>query len=156
MSYLQFKFQCFPYFCSGVSNPWSYGLNEGTQPFTWSLKSLIQKELWELNLPFFNQKKTGLDCKLILKTFWNMAGSCVQTLRLRFLVKLAHFLVSNPHSPKLLKINTVYVNSTLSRGNTLQYRTDPVTKTWVTVSSQGREKPPFKQSPPNLQQNCPE
>lgn len=69
-----------------------------------------------------------------------MAGSCVQTFRLRFPVKLAHFLVSNPHSPKLLKINTLYVNSTLSRGNKLQFRGHLVNKAWSTVSAQGSKK----------------
>lgn len=69
-----------------------------------------------------------------------MAESCMQALRLRFPVKLVHFLVSNPHSPNLLKINTLYANSTLSRGNKLQFRGDLVNKAWSAVSPQGSKK----------------
>jgi len=84
-----------------------------------------------------------------------MAGSCAQTSRLRFPAKLAHFLVSNSLSPKLLKINTLYVNI-LYIGNELQFRRDLITKAWSTVSFQGSRKVYIKQSPRNLQQNFPE
>lgn len=70
--------------------------------------------------------------------------------------KTAHFLVSNPYSPKLLKINTLYINSTLSRGNKLQFRKSHHLRPGALSHPEEAEKPTFKQRPLNLQQNFPE